>query len=198
MDSRAQSLTLRFDGVRHRGGVFAATVTFDAAAIARAFDPRNPGTTPALAAGLRVVSQIAQPGQTTLHMARELGPGEGDEFHFVIAYGNVNCDLQFKAGCTVRSWPGFYPLARDLRRSGRAGMAALLGALGAGGQSPARGGDWLAAACAQSWSSRRSRARRRRSERRSGAVRQLAKVARSSAPTGSSPSVSACSGESQS
>jgi hypothetical protein len=50
MDSRAQCLTLRFDGVRHRGGVFAATVTFDAAAIARAFDPRNPGTTPALAA----------------------------------------------------------------------------------------------------------------------------------------------------
>jgi hypothetical protein len=117
VDSRAECLVLHLEGVRNRGGLFAAKVTFDAAKIAEAFDPRNPATPPVLAAGLHVLSQIAQPGQTTLHVDRQLGPGEVDEFHFVIAHGNVNCDLQFQGGHTLRSWMGFYPLVR--RPTGR-------------------------------------------------------------------------------
>lgn len=116
IDFYAGCLVLHLEGVRHLGGVFAAKVTFDAAKIVQAFDPRNPATPPALAAGLRVLTQISHPGQTTLSVERRTGPGEVDEFQFVIAHGNVSCDLQFKAGRTLRSWIGFYPLARDLRR----------------------------------------------------------------------------------
>ena len=116
VDSRGQCLVLHLEGVRHRGAVFAAKVMFDAATIAEAFDPRSPVTPPVLAAGLRVLSQDAQPGQTALQLERVVGPGEVDEFRFVIAHGNVICDLQFQAGRTLRSWLGFYPLARDLRR----------------------------------------------------------------------------------
>jgi hypothetical protein len=109
IDSHAQCLVLYLEGVRHLGGVFAAKVTFDAATIVKAFDPRNPAKPPALAAGQHVLSQTSRPGQTTLHVDRVLGPGEVDEFHFVIAHGNVNCELQFRAGRTLRSWMGCYP-----------------------------------------------------------------------------------------
>jgi hypothetical protein len=116
VDSRAGCLVLQMGGVRRRRGVFAAKVSFEAAEIAEAFDPRAPASPPVLAPRQYVRSQIAQPGRTTLRMERIWGQGEVDEYHFVIAHRDVTCDLQFNADQTLRSWIGFYPLPRDLRR----------------------------------------------------------------------------------